>query len=321
MSISEKIKFIESAFGSVKVSPKFDNIAIRCPICAPTNMTKRKLSIRLEDDLNHCWVCGWSSKSLLPLLIKHSDNHHIEIYKKQFYIPKKSSQKNEIEEVKKLELPRDFKLLASIESSYDPDIGMAKKYLYSRGLTDRDLWYFGFGISNEREYKKRIIFPSFDVNGDLNFFTSRTFDSENRIKYVNCDVKKTDVVFNELKLDWKLPVTVVEGPFDITKCNDNTTCLLGSELAESSALMNAILFHSPIINLCLDSDMKQKSQKIAKKLSEYSIDTRIIDLNGFHDPGEMSKEQFIEVLNNAQPWHWNSYIKSKLSHLTSKLAF
>ena len=48
-------------------------------------------------------------------------------------------------------------------------------------------------------------------------------------------------LFNEITLDWKKPITLVEGPVEIFNAGDNSTCILGSSLNE-----NYILFQNQI---------------------------------------------------------------------------
>jgi hypothetical protein len=137
------------------------------------------------------------------------------------------------------------------------------------------------------------------------------------MKYVNCDVDKISIVFNELNIDWAQKLTLVEGPFDLMKVRGNATCLLGSELSERSVLFNKLLQHNTPVVLMLDSDMKQKVQKIAKKLSEYNIPAYIADLRDKKDPGEMSFQETEAAIANAKPWTWFSYLTQRLNSVGS----
>ena len=46
--------------------------------------------------------------------------------------------------------------------------------------------------------------------------------------------------------------------------------------------------------------MKQKAIKIATLLSSYGIQVRMLDVNGYDDVGEMTKEQFLQRQNEAK---------------------
>ena len=123
-------------------------------------------------------------------------------------------------------VPKDFRLLATSLGSKDPDIKDTIRYVRSRGLTNRDLWYFKFGTCATGRYRRRVIMPSFDEVGDINYFVARTIDQDDKkMKYINAKVSKKNVIFNEINIDWDRELTLVEGPFDLTKCDSNSTSL------------------------------------------------------------------------------------------------
>lgn len=316
--VSDKVKFIRSVFGSGKISG--NNITVHCPECAHAESGKKKLSIRLDDDVNHCWVCGWGARTLLPLVIKHGTREQVAEYKERFlpqvvdvakYKSKLEAQEKETK--KTVRLPSDFRLLATSSRARDPDVKAALKYLESRGLSEREYWFWKLGMSNEPTLRRRIIVPSFAADGGLNYFTGRTIDKVPFMKYTNCEVFKSDVVFNELNIDWSRKLVIVEGPFDMMKCRGNVTCLLGSSLPEFGQLFNQIIIHETPVVLMLDNDMKDKTQMLAKKLSTYNIEVWIADLSGFHDPGEMTFAQTKKVINDAKRWSWNNLFLHKLN--------
>ena len=67
------------------------------------------------------------------------------------------------------------------------------------------------------------------------------------------------IIFNELNIDWSKELTIVEGPLDLIKTNDNATCLLGSSLTEDMLLFQKIVANKTNIKLALDSDIFSKS--------------------------------------------------------------
>ncbi|MBK23592.1 MAG: hypothetical protein CME70_06255 [Halobacteriovorax sp.] len=144
--------------------------------------------------------------------------------------------------------------------------------------------------------------PSFNADGDLNYFVARTIDDDSKMKYLNAKVPKKDVIFNEINIDWSSELTLVEGPFDLTKCNDNATCLLGSHFSEDYKLFQQIIKNSTPVLMALDPDVKLKTQEYARKLSSYGIRIRMLDLGQFSDVGEMSKLDFACALQKAKEW-------------------
>ena len=313
-SVSDSISFFESIFGKGRISSNGINFDVRCPICAPADASKKKLSIRTDTTANHCWVCGWKSRTIVPLIRKYGTNSQLSEFKELFGLFDNSSQliTGEKEEKQKLELPKDFKLL-HLANGLDPDVKAAWRYAYSRGLTDRDIWYFKLGVSDEPRWKRRVIMPSFDAQGNLNFFVARAIDKDKKPKYDNPDVDKNPIVFNDINLDWSKRLVLVEGSFDLVKCPENSTALLGSDLDERHEIFNKILIHETPIALALDGDMwDKKTPKIVKKLNEYNIDVLVVDVRPWGDPGNMSKSEFEDALKEAKPISWNDNFDRKL---------
>lgn len=312
-SLTDKIKFYESIFGRGRISGNGKNFDVRCPICAPLDVSKKKLAIRTTDDANHCWTCGWKARSLVPLLRKYGTQEHLNLYNE---LTGKSGKFDlvtaEIETTQKIELPKDFRLL-TLANDIDPDVKAAWRYVYSRGLSDKDAWYFKFGVSDESRWKRRVIMPSFDSQGNLNYFAARAVDKDRKPKYDNPDIDKNPIVFNEINLDWKKRLTLCEGPFDLVKCPENSTALLGSDLDERHEIFNKILIHNTPIALALDGDMwHTKTPKIVKKLQEYNIDVIVVDVRPWGDPGSMSKLEFEKALSEAVHLDWSDMFSNKL---------
>ena len=275
LSLTDKVNFYESLFGRGRLSGNGKNFDVRCPICASSDPTKKKLAIRTTDDANHCWTCGWKSRSLLPLLRKYCTQDQVDYYKQQLGIYNDFIFVEE-EEEKKIELPKDFCLL-TLGNARDPDVKALWRYVYDRGLDEKDAWYFKFGFSNEQRWKRRILMPSFDKLGRLNYFVARAIDSNRKQKYDHPDVDKNPIVFNEINIDWSKRIVLCEGPFDLVKCPENSTAMLGSDLDERHELFNKVLFHNTPVALALDGDMwNTKMPKIVKKLQEYDIDVVVV---------------------------------------------
>jgi DNA primase len=311
LSVNDKIIFLKKVFSSVQIAHDGKNAAVSCPNCK--NSTKKKLAIKIDSDLVNCWVCGYHGK-LIKLLVKFKPNF-VNEYVKSFAngnITLITS--SEETEQKVVNVPKGFKLLAANLNSTDPYVKAAINYVKNRGLTLRDMWYFKFGVSDEQSLLRRVVMPSFDANGTINFWTGRAIDESAYRKYYNCEFEKKSIIFNEININWKKPLTLVEGPFDLTKCDDNATCLLGSSLTEDSLLFGKIYEHMTPIILALDDDMQTKMwQRIAKMLASYDIDVRILQLNGKHDVGEMTKNEFLAAKESALKWNRDAALHQKIS--------
>jgi len=315
LSLTDKVKFYESLFGRGRLSGNGKNFDVRCPICAPSDPSKKKLAIRTTDDANHCWTCGWKSRSLLPLLRKYGSQEQVSYYKQLLGI-NNDLIVAEAEEIKKIELPRDFCLL-TLGDKRDPDVKAAWRYVHDRGLDEKDAWYFKFGFSNDPRWKRRVLMPSFDARGNLNYFVARAIDPKRKPKYDNPDVDKNPIVFNEINIDWTKRLILCEGPFDLVKCPENSTAMLGSDLDERHELFNKILLHNTPVALALDGDMwNTKMPKITKKLQEYDIDVVVVDVRQWGDPGSMTKNDFEKALSVAKSLEWCDLFNDRLKKAT-----
>jgi len=321
-SISEKIRFVKRVFGPVALARDGKNIAVMCPACLSGNrqVRKKKLSINLETWQFHCWVCGIKGKTLENIIKRHIDTSLARQYVSEFLGKSlEPTCEDDIEE--NARLPDDFILLADNLDSNDPDIRACINYVYRRGLKDRDFWYFKFGTAMSGEHRRRIIVPSFDEFGDLNYFSSRSIDKKTRPKYLNSKLDKTSIVFNEINIRWDDELTIVEGPFDLVKCNSNATCLLGSSLSEKSLLFKRIIANNTPVLLALDSDMMSRSDRYARLLSEYCCHVRMISLDGDGDVGSMSKKDFLSKREEAAEWNISDSLLRKIGSLQSGSSF
>lgn len=336
-SQGEVIEFVERVFGQGTPSNGGLNISVVCPICAETkdNLQKRKLVIRTDDFLTHCWVCGYRSTNLSNLLATYHP-FFLQEYKKKFKIKDRAKRicvfsdmllqladNRPVEQTitPSLTLPEGYVMLAPNLKSSDRLIQQAWSYLKKRGLTEGDLWRWKIGLTSVKpthggklDFRFRVIVPSFDANGKLNFFSARTFlPNWKGAPYSNPPMKREELVFNELNIDWTKELTLVEGVFDLMKCNDNATCVLGSSFDPSYKLFQEIVSHQTPVLLAFDPDAKNKALKAAKSLLEYGNSVRFLELPlGIKDVGELEKGQFTEIAAHARLMTLDDYFQMKL---------
>ncbi len=303
-TVSDKIRFLNKVFGTCVLGSDGLNAAVCCPNpkCGSYgNSAKKKLTVRIDNDHFHCWVCDIRGRSLHGMLRKYFPAH-IHEYENKF-AGKKRALVIESQEEEVVIPPEGFKLLATSISLKDPDVQETIRYARARNLTNKDFWYFKLGTCTKGRFRRRLIMPSFNEDGDLNYFVARTIDNdESKMKYLNAKVSKKNVIFNEINIDWSKEVTLVEGPMDLTKCDSNSTCLLGSHFSEEYAIFQKIIKNKTPVLLALDSDMNDRTQKYCKLLSSYGISVRVLDLGPFSDVGEMSKLDFLHAKKMAKPW-------------------
>lgn len=313
---TDKIRLIKAVFGGGSLDVRGANIAVECPSCGKTG--KRKLSIHLETGRCHCWVCGLRAKRVSSVIYKHISHDVAAEYRRKCegVHLEDADEEDEDEKPPKLELPADFLPIFSQASESDPDARRAAKYLIRRGLSLDDIVRFRLGTAPS--VRRRVVIPSFDAEGFVNFFTSRAIDPDTTLRYANCQVKKTDIVFNELNIDWRQELVVVEGPFDLMKCPDNATCLLGSSLSVGNLLFQRVVSnHTPVV-LALDADMRAKTQKIAELLYSYDCHVRIADVSpAGKDVGDLDHDSVKQLVKGAQTWQPFDRLLFSISNIRS----
>ena len=318
-SIEEKFSFLNS-FLNINLSKDGVNASIWCPFCKHQNRNKLKLAIHLEKNLYHCWLCE-KKGSDISYLVSRLNRSKLESSK--LYFQKSTKKKSlfddaeEVEDIELVETPKGFKLLANAFGSTNPDVRDVFKYALKRGVSKHKIWFLRLGYSLEQDFRRSLILPSLDNNGEINFYTSRKIDEPGNspFKYKNADVKKKNIIFNELNIDWNKPLTIVEGPLDLLKTNDNATCLLGSSLTSDMKLFLKIVENKTDVNLALDSDVYYKSIQIADMLYSYNINVNILDTRSADDVGDMTHSQFMEALDEANLYKKEDTLLSKIAML------
>ena len=305
--MSEKLKLLKNALGTCW-SNGTEHL-FHCPKC---KHHKRKMSINIDKDVFKCWICDYSGTKISPLVRRYASSYYadwrelsgeVDLAKYETIFSDQESQQAQI-----VNLPENFQTLTGQRSSTKEK---ALLYLYSRGFTDKDILMWKIGFCNYGEYHGRIIVPSFDIKGNVNFYVARTYISD-WAKYKNPKLSK-DIIFNDLNLDWNSDIILVEGVFDAMKCK-NAVPLLGSTLRENSKLFQKICRLRPTVYLALDADAKEKEFAIAKKLRDYGIKVMAIDTVPYSDIGDMPRNLIQERKQNAD-------IVSDLDYLHYKLDF
>jgi DNA primase len=248
---------------------------------------KRKLAVNVENDVFHCWVCGWGGHNLLPLLALGGKDHP-DYLDYAAEMAEKVSRPKENKEYDRVRLPNEFRPLCVDWGT--PYYRQAIGYLSSRGITADDILTYKLGYGEEGKYAERIIVPSFDEYGELNFFVGRALWARVGPPYLSGKFDK-NIIFNELLVDWSKPISLVEGPFDAIKAGTQAIALQGKFLSEK--LLSKIIEKRPKVTIALDADAVADSLKIAERLMLLGVETDIVKWEGnFKDPGDMTKEQF-----------------------------
>ena len=315
---NDREKFLKQVFGAGSFDSRHINFIARCPNpkCGSHLKGKLKFAIKLDSFFTNCWLCGEKHKSLYPVLKKYFPQHLKE------YIEKFSDRKDYIfdddekPEEKKVELPQKYIFLPEHINSKDPDIRRAILYLKNRGLTIKDFWRYNIlYCDNDPIFSKMVIFPSFDAEGNLNYFVGRKIDKNSYIKYKKCDYPTNKIIFNEYMIDFSKEVIITEGVFDAIKAGENAIPLLGSSISVNSLLFYQIVKSNSPVLMALDKDAQEKTQKIAKLLDYYNIKVKILEFEDYNDLGEMPKNHFAKIRHSARKFSQEENLLRKIQSL------
>ena len=267
---------------------------------------KRKLQINTQTGKWHCWVSNVGGRNFFQLFKKVSATKEqfdelIELVgENKFYKVKEEDKKNIVK------LPDDFKPL------WNGNDGIVKRhaltYLYKRGITDEDIIKYNIGYCDSGLYSNRIIVPSYDSNGRLNFFVGRDFYSS-KMKYKNSPTSK-DIIGFDIFINWDEPIILCEGVFDAMAFKRNAIPLFGKTVPKS--LQKKIIeFGVKTLYLALDNDAMSDTIKITDMFLSEGIDVKIMVLKD-KDPSELGFEKLLKSIQTTSTTKFSDLMKYKL---------
>ena len=266
-----------------------------CPFC---KHHKKKMSVNVDRDVYKCWICD--SKGGISYLVKRFGTPENQyqwalITQKIDMSSIETMFENKPEDPKQtITLPKEYICLAKKGLPYSAREPFV--YLATRGVSRRDILYFKIGYCETGPYKKRIIIPSFNEDGDCDYFIARSYSTD-WLKYKNPPTSK-NVIFNDLLIDWNNSVTLVEGMFDALKI-ENSIPLLGSTLNEKTKLFKKLVTKQSKIYIALDHDVISKSLKVISTMIEYGLKVYRLDTSKIEDIGSVTKQEAEYLKENS----------------------
>jgi len=280
-----------------------DEIHYHCPFC---NHHKKKLQINIETQQWHCWVCDAKGRSLFTLAKKLKASKEVFDELSQI-IGNNNYSKSKTPKTSFLQIPEEFKTLVGECDAIS--FLHAKKYLLQRGLSEEDIQKYNIGYCQDGEYKSRIIVPSYDSMGKLNYFIARSYYGSN-FKYKNPPVPKDTIIF-DLFINWKMPIILCEGIFDAIAIKRNAIPLLGKTI-QSTLLQKMIKKRISEVTIILDSDAQDTMINVSKKLIRYGLNVSRVSLeNG--DPSDLGFKAMLDKVKHKIQVNDFDLIKQKMS--------
>lgn len=283
----ERIEYIlESFLGEPKNGTSSAQQQYNCPCCAQENNGipdgKYNLEVNISKGVYQCWRCceTHNTKGSLGSLIKKYGGYSLyKQYKEEidllvkikYYSLDESAQilNSSDNEPTIIKLPKTFKKINLSNYCKIP----VREYLEKRNIDQETIDKFNIGYTewetDDKDWSYRIIIPSYDEFGELNFFVGRDYtNNDKRPKYKNCKRNKTEIIFQENLIDWDAPIYLCEGVFDCLRL-PNCISLLGKHLSKNDFLYYCLMnkANSDII-ICLDGDTEiSETKKIYKLLN------------------------------------------------------
>jgi len=270
------------------------NRAYHCPYCHHKNP---KLEINFDDSVKgnpwHCWVCDKKGTRLSSIFKQAKASEEL------FGELKKLVKTEVFRKVDRVEsavnLPKEFKPLSAITKS-DIVGRHALAYLRNRGITKYDILKYNIGYCQGGQYDKTIIIPSYDSNGNLNYFTSRNFNPHSKQKYKNPPISRNIIPF-ELYINWSSPIILCEGPFDALTIKKNAIPLLGKQI-QRELMKKIVTSEVKKVFVALDQDAMKDALKHCELLLNEGKEVYLVDLKD-KDPNEMGFEEFTKLIQNT----------------------
>jgi DNA primase len=289
---------------------KGNELAFYCPFC---NHHKPKLQVNTETQKWHCWTCNSGGKKLTSLLKKLDVDRKVisvirEIYGDSNYNPQLEDADTKVF----ISLPKEFISLNETPKGFNPEYKNAIHYLTQRGITEKDIVKYNIGYCKEGLYGQRIIIPSYNSDGTLNYFVSRSYYPDNKMKYKNPPISKNVICFDS-QVNWNEPIILCEGVFDAITIKRNAIPLLGK--FPSRTLVEKI-FMSGItdIIISLDNDAINEALKAAEYFRKQGIHVKMMYLKD-KDAADMGYEKFYEELKEAKEFSSEELLLNKINSL------
>jgi|TARA_R110000751_G_scaffold131843_1_gene234185 hypothetical protein len=300
------LQLVETIIG--KGSKKTDaNYAFYCPFC---NHRKQKLEINLEtteqgENFWHCWTCDSKGKTLISFFrrLKVGQNKFEKLNKllgNTFTTKKVTTYIDQ-------ELPKEYEPLW-IQKDHPEWLNAISYLIRDRKLTREDILKYRIGYCANGLYARKIIIPSYDENGELNFFTGRSYYDED-YKHKNPKWSK-DVVGFGLFVNWKLPIVLCEGPMDAITIKRNAIPLFGKIVLDKIKLQ-IVEQKVKQVYIALDSDALKKALEMVEYFMNHGIQVHLVNMDD-KDPNEMGFENITKLIKNTPPINFAGLMELKL---------
>lgn len=355
MNSDEKIKEIRNAVDIVSVISSYIPLVKKgknyfgvCPFHDDTNPS---MSVSSEKQIYKCFSCG-ASGNVFNFVMDYEKvdfKEALNILSKISGIPLDKTYVSKPRKYEKFYKIYDLSCKYYQNNLSCEDGTFAKDYLYQRKIDDELIKVFKIGLSktgnnltelltkkdysmkeleliglasNNRDlYQNRIMFPLFNITGEVVGFSGRIYNGKSDSKYINTKetpiFKKGELLYNyhlakeEARKEKKL--IIVEGFMDVIRLYSvgikNVVALMGTALTKEQITLIKRVSNNIIISLDGDSPGKKACYNVGEALEEAGFDVSVITLKENLDPDEFiikyGKEEYQKLLDN--PYSYNEF--------------
>lgn len=296
---------LESVLGKGKPDKNKKDHVFHCPIC---NHKKPKLVVNVSSGQYNCWTCHPPTKGKTPVsLFKKLGVDKARMVEMKSYF-KSDRTKIEDFETTRIFLPTEFIPMTDNDKSLE--YRHAAVYLKNRGINESDVRKYNIGYCKTGRYRNRVIIPSYDRNGQVNYFIARSFEKDPYQKYDAPSVQKTEIVGMEYFINWSVPVILCEGIFDAIAIKRNAVPLFGKSIPKA-LMLKLVECQVKTVYLALDKDALKEALTYSEQLINLGKEVYLIELDG-KDPSDLGFENMTKLLQQAKPLTFGEIILKKM---------
>lgn len=305
------VNVIENFLGSPKNSKdaeKRTDWEFNCPSkTCRSDHNKFNLTYQSDRKIFNCWKCKY--RGVIYRLVRDYGSND-DIKRLKLILPEYATQSFNV--FRKPEVDYDL-VVCELPDGYMPLNKHRQSNLYSlaynyavntRKITQAQIDKYKIGYTESGSRKFRIILPSFNSLGKINYFEARAYLENSKMPYFKPEFPdKQDIIFNERFINWDLPVYLVEGVFDSLRI-PNSIPMLGK--APSDLLINKLINNNATVIICLDADAFRDGIEIYKMLYSLGLNVFFIDLKAkkdiskiFEDGGQTEIDKLLKTICRA----------------------
>ena len=321
-----------NVFQDVRNLHESEQLQVCCPRCQEQEGLsypdgKYNLEINTAKRMFRCWKCDEPkfSGSLGRLIRTFGGFTDYELYKSYASVFKDYDGVEDEREIVQVHLPEEMIYFSKMDVN-DADHFEAYNYLINeRQLTREIIFKYRLGFCTTGKHAGRIIIPSFDAVGEVNYFVGRAYKKDLKQKFMNPKVDKGDFIFNEGYVNWDSTIYLVEGAFEMFSVI-NGIPLLGKDLL--GALFFKLKELQPNVVVLMDPDAFKSSIELFYKLHSIYVGNeeriKVVKLPTDDDLDELrvkvGHDAVLKALYSARGLTVDDYFVNKLSKPYDKRA-